>query len=157
MNIKQIPILPKTDNQLIQLQTQKINEHELINEKQLQDTITRELINEKQLVYNCVYCDYFTNFINDIKLHNYIFHKLNKCHHCKHCNYISKTEAGIKNHYLNFHASYQERKAELYYCKSCNKNFISSNVFQRHIKSKIHKIKDKKSQCKKLKINYILN
>jgi hypothetical protein len=56
---------------------------------------------------------------------------------CKHCEYTPTRTTNMKLHYLNHHASKEERKKEFkYYCEECDIGNFAKSLFKLHIEAK---------------------
>ena len=61
-------------------------------------------------------------------------------HVCKKCGHTTANKTNYKVHYLNSHASLEERIAQYsYYCKTCNFGVMSESLYKTHLKTKKHK------------------
>jgi hypothetical protein len=58
---------------------------------------------------------------------------------CKFCDYIPKNLTNYKLHYLNNHATKEERMEEFpYYCEKCDFGCFGGVLYQRHIETQKH-------------------
>lgn len=61
---------------------------------------------------------------------------------CKICGYISENKMNYLNHYLNNHATLEERREQFkYYCITCDFGCFVESIFNKHINTSKHKIK----------------
>ncbi len=59
---------------------------------------------------------------------------------CDHCDYSTEVLITLKLHYLNHHASKEERKKEFkYYCDVCDIGAFAEEIFKKHENSLRHK------------------
>jgi hypothetical protein len=58
---------------------------------------------------------------------------------CKYCDYVPSKTTNYKLHYLNKHATKEERIKEfLYYCEKCDFGTNATILFQRHLETQKH-------------------
>ena len=98
----------------------------------------------------CEKCDYKCNFDSQWKIHcDTELHKTGKrkkrtdyreIEKCKDCDYITKNHTTMKKHYLNEHASIEEREKEFkFYCKLCDFGTFSKDTMNTHNETEKHK------------------
>ena len=106
-------------------------------------------MSEKTYYYICEKCNYKSNiFINLQKHINTEIHKTGKRkersdkkspRQCELCDYSTMNVVTFKQHYLNEHATLEEREKDFkYYCKYCNFGTFSKNIIETHNKTKKH-------------------
>jgi hypothetical protein len=63
---------------------------------------------------------------------------------CDKCNYETKNKLGLKQHYLNWHSTLEEREKNFnYYCKKCNFGTFSIDLMNTHNNTKKHQYNEK--------------
>lgn len=61
---------------------------------------------------------------------------------CQNCNFQTNHEHNFNTHYLNNHATTDEKKTKfIYYCNKCNFGTFVKNAYDKHESTKKHKIK----------------
>jgi hypothetical protein len=110
--------------------------------------------NNNKYKYFCNSCDYGTNLYSAYykhlrtELHLTGKRKIRsdkKCldeYVCNKCNHKSTSEHNDKIHYLNNHASIEEKRKEFkYFCETCNSGTFSLTEYKKHLERKTHKMK----------------
>lgn len=101
--------------------------------------------------YNCSKCKYNTNNLYDWNIHiNREIHKngikkkrsdIKDPYKCEKCNYITKNKTIFKQHCLNYHSTFEERKNNFkFFCEKCNYGTFAESFIEKHKNSKKHKI-----------------
>jgi DNA-directed RNA polymerase beta subunit len=60
---------------------------------------------------------------------------------CEKCNYLTDNKYQLQQHYLNYHATKEEREKEFkYYCKCCDYGTYSKDFIEKHNNTNKHKL-----------------
>jgi len=106
-----------------------------------------------QYRFNCETCRYHTNIKGSYDKHmESVLHLTGKrkirkdrkqaMYFCDNCDFKTTHEVNFKAHCLNNHATIDKKKSNFkYYCIKCNFGTFVEPAFDRHTKTKKHKIK----------------
>ncbi len=104
--------------------------------------------------HECEKCNYKTNYKSQWNAHiATTLHKTGKrkvrsdrkcSEKCSQCGYYECNNTNMKLHILNNHSTKEERKAGFkYYCECCDMGSFAKSIYNKHIKTKRHKNKEK--------------
>jgi len=75
---------------------------------------------------------------DDKKMEKKIIEKDKKC---EKCDYLTNNKYQLQQHYLNYHATKEERETDFkYYCKCCDYGTYSKDFIEKHNNTNKHKI-----------------
>ena len=97
--------------------------------------------NEFMHKYYCEICDYKAKsdyiWLKHTSSNKHIIGGL-KNKTCEICNHECVNHWNLKQHHILNHATVEERERQKYYCKDCNKVFLSKLYYDKHIACKKH-------------------
>lgn len=120
------------------------------NKNEYKEKIISKNRKMEEYKYNCEKCNFRCNILSRWEKHiNTELHLTGKkkirsdykgFRKCDHCDYSTEVLITLKLHYLNHHASKEERKKEFkYYCETCDIGAFAEEIFKKHQNSTKHK------------------
>lgn len=99
--------------------------------------------------YYCISCNYFTKYLSLWNKHlNTTKHITGKrkqrsdkkdIYQCSKCSFHNKNKTNYKTHYLNFHATREEREKNYkYYCSICDYGTFADTFYEKHLETYRH-------------------